>query len=82
MSCNKFSTPLPLNLYNMLWFASFKILTLKCCKFKLLEHNPTPSLKNMIDFAQRYGAMEGYFTPEVRSTSVTASVPETLKYHS
>lgn len=47
-------------------------------KFKLLEHNPTPTLDEMMQFTQRYQAVEGYSSPQhnldisVASSSVPA----------
>ncbi len=32
-------------------------------KFKLLEHNPTPTLEEMLSFTQLYRAVEGYVQP-------------------
>lgn len=44
-------------------------------KLKLLEHNPTPTLEQMLSFTQRYRAVEGYVLPNVLcSTSSTQSI--------
>ena len=47
-------------------------------KLKLLEHNPIPTLEQMLSFTQRYGAVEGYVLPNAHcSTSSTQSIAST-----
>ena len=47
-------------------------------KLKLLEHNPTPTLEQMLSFTQRYRAVEGYVLPNAHcSTSSTQSIAST-----
>lgn len=49
-------------------------------KLKLLEHNPTPDLEEMLAFTQRYRAIEGYSSPESSSpVAVTNSVATTAQ---
>lgn len=38
-------------------------------KLKLLEHNPTPTLDEMLSFVQRYRAVEGYTAPMSATSS-------------
>lgn len=48
-------------------------------KLKLLEHNPTPSLEEMLSFVQRYRAVEGYASPAVANEySAATSTPTPL----
>ena len=42
-------------------------------KFKLLEHNPTPKLDEMLTFTHQYRAIEGYASPRTDSEINAAS---------
>ena len=42
-------------------------------KLKLLEHNPTPNLDEMLSFVQRYRAVEGFAAPIIASEYPSAS---------
>ena len=42
-------------------------------KFKLLEHNPTSNLDEILPFTQRYPAVEGYVSPRTNSEINAAS---------
>ena len=47
-------------------------------KLKLLEHNPTPTLAEMLAFVQRYRAVEGFASPapgNVFSVASSSSTP-------
>ena len=47
-------------------------------KLKLLQHNPTPTLEQMLSFTQRYRAIEGYVLPNAHSsTSSIQSIAST-----
>ena len=49
-------------------------------KLKLLEHNPTPNLEEMLSFTQRYRAIEGYTLPASSSpVPVTNSAATTAQ---
>ena len=49
-------------------------------KLKLLEHNPTPNLEEMLSFKQRYRAIEGYTLPASSShVTVTNSAATTAQ---
>ena len=49
-------------------------------KLKLLEHNPTPNLEEMLSFTQRYRAIEGYTSPASSSpVPVTNSAATTAQ---
>ena len=49
-------------------------------KHKLLEHNPTPNIEEMLSFTQRYRAIEGYTSPGILGDVAVANSTATVAH--
>ena len=49
-------------------------------KHKLLEHNPTPNLEEMLSFTQRYHVIEGYTSPGILGDVAVANSTATVAH--